>query len=314
MPTDPAAIVALGSKTNGLSGHEISPWHIKATYQKFDRNGKLSSSGSYEEFWFSDKSYKRTYTSPTFTQTEYGTERGLYRSGSQDWPGRQETQVRMYLTSPIPATLGLRDLQLKDESLSVGSTHLQCVTLKSTGVFPASSAYCFEPDRPMLRLALSPDGLSQNVYNGVVEFQGHFIARDISVTYRNKPLLAIHVDEIGGLSESARTEITPSLDAAGPLAGQIVVPEETMSSLLLAQVLPVYPVSAKEAHVEGTVILHIRVGKDGSVTSADAISGPNGLRTTAVDAVRKWMYRPFVFLGEPAEVDTNVKVIFTLGN
>ena len=52
----------------------MSPWHVKATYQEFDSKGKLSGSGSYEEFRVSDKSYKRTYTSPTFTQTDYATE------------------------------------------------------------------------------------------------------------------------------------------------------------------------------------------------------------------------------------------------
>lgn len=222
--------------------------------------------------------------------------------------------MRMYLTAPIPVTLGLHDLQLKKESLSVGTAHLQCVALKSAEAFLTSSAYCFEQDRPLLRLALSPDGLSQNLYNGVVEFQGHFIARDISGTYRNKPILTIHVDEIGGLSVSGPTEFTPPPDATGPLAGKLVVPEETMSSFLLARALPVYPVSAKQMHVEGTVILHITVGKDGVVTSANAISGPNGLRTTAVDSVRKWMYRPFMFLGNPTEVETNVRIIFALGN
>ena len=87
-----------------------------------------------------------------------------------------------------------------------------------------------------------------------------------------------------------------------------------MSSLLLAQVLPVYPASAKEMHVEGTVIMHVTVGKDGVVKSADVISGPSALRASAVDAVRQWTYRPFVFLGEASEIETDVRVIFSLGS
>ena len=313
MPTDPAAILAVGSTLNGLSGPGISPWHIKATYQKFDTKGKLSGTGSYEEFWFADRNFKRTYTSPAFTQTDYATQRGLYRSGSKDWPGRQEAQVRMYLTAPIPPELGIANAQLKTESLDVGSARLRCVTLKAPQVFPVESAYCFEQDRPMLRVALSPDGMTQNLYNGVVQFQGHFVAREILVTYMQKPVLKIHVDEIGGLSGNDVTESNPPSDATGPMTGRIVVPEETMTSLLLAQVLPVYPVSAKQMHVEGTVILRITVGLDGRVKSADAISGPAGLRIAAADSVRQWMYRPFTLSGEPTEVETNVRMIFTLG-
>jgi TonB family protein len=314
MPTEPAAILAVGSKVNGLNGHEVSPWHIKATYQVFDTKGKLSNTGSYEEFWLSDKSYKRTYTSPTFTQTEYATEQGLYRSGSQDWPGRQETEVRMYLTAPISAMSGLHDVQLKKENLSVGTARLQCVTLKSSQVYPVESAYCFEQDRPMLRLALSPDGSSQRLYNGVVEFQKRFIAKDVRVTYRNNPVLIIHVDEIGGLPASSPPEFTPSPDAKGPLTGKIVVPEETMSTFVLVQVLPIYPVSAKQSHIEGTVTLRITVGKDGVVSGADAISGPDELRKSAVDSVRRWVYQPFVVLGDSTEVETNVRIIFQMGD
>jgi TonB family protein len=311
MPTDPATLLAAGSKVNGLNGPEISPWHIKATYQEFDAKGKLSSTGSYEEFWISDKSYKRTYTSPTFTQTDYATERGLYRSGNQAWPGPRETAVRMYLTTPIPATLGFHDLRLDHENHSNGKVQLQCVTLRPKGGFPKWFAYCFEQGRPMLRLAVSPDGLNQNLYNDVVEFQKHFVARDIRVTYRDQPVLKIHVDDIGWLSESGRTEVTPSPDATGPLSGQIVLPEGTMSPFLLVRVPPVFPAPAKYMLQQGTVILHITVGKDGVVTRAAAISGPDLLQKPAVDSVRKWEFRPFLVLGDPSEIETNVRMEIT---
>jgi protein TonB len=65
-------------------------------------------------------------------------------------------------------------------------------------------------------------------------------------------------------------------------------------------------------HVEGTIILHIIVGKDGAVKDAEAISGPAALRGAAVASVRQWIFRPFEILGKPTEVETNVRVTFTL--
>jgi TonB family protein len=311
MPADPAAIMALGSKLNGLDGTEIPPWHIKATYQEFDSKGKLSGSGSYEEFRISDKSYKRTYASPAFTQTDYATERGLYRSGNQDWPGREETQVQIYLTAPIPLELGVPNTALKNQDLAVGATHRRCVISKLPRVFPVESAYCFEPDRPILRLAMSPDGQSQLLYNNVVLFQGHFVAQDVEVTRRNRPVLTIHIDELRSLPGAI--EFNPPADVTQPIGGKIVLPEGTTSSLLLVQVLPVYPTSAKEMHVDGTVIMHVVVGQNGAVKSAGVISGPTALRASALDAVRLWTYRPFVLLGEATEIETDVRVIFSLG-
>jgi protein TonB len=87
-----------------------------------------------------------------------------------------------------------------------------------------------------------------------------------------------------------------------------------MSALLLVHVLPIYPVVAKDAHLQGAVVLHVTVGKDGAVKSADIISGPNPFRTAAADVVRHWVYRPFMFLGDATEVETNVTITFTLGN
>ena len=43
-----------------------------------------------------------------------------------------------------------------------------------------------------------------------------------------------------------------------------------------------------------------------------AIQGPAILQQAAVDAVKTWKYKPWLLNGEPAEVMTQVNVIFTL--
>jgi hypothetical protein len=85
-----------------------------------------------------------------------------------------------------------------------------------------------------------------------------------------------------------------------------------MASRILSQVVPTYPVSAKQDHVFGTVILMATVAKDGSVNSLDYISGPHDLRQATIDAVSKWRYEPFLFLGEPIEYKGNVSVVYSL--
>lgn len=77
---------------------------------------------------------------------------------------------------------------------------------------------------------------------------------------------------------------------------------------------PRYPHDAVAAHISGFVELQITIGKDGRVTKAQAISGPFELRKAAIDAGLEWEYRPFVVAGEPAEVETRLKLIFTIGD
>jgi protein TonB len=42
------------------------------------------------------------------------------------------------------------------------------------------------------------------------------------------------------------------------------------------------------------------------------VSGPALLRQAALDAVKQWLYRPYLLNGQPVEVETAVSVEFKL--
>jgi TonB family protein len=81
---------------------------------------------------------------------------------------------------------------------------------------------------------------------------------------------------------------------------------------LLTKVEPVYPAAAKKKHISGTVVMHALIGEDGKVQNLDAISGPAELRGAAIDAVRKWTYKPMVFNGNPTPWETTITINFNL--
>jgi len=81
---------------------------------------------------------------------------------------------------------------------------------------------------------------------------------------------------------------------------------------LIRQTMPIYPAIAKTAHVQGTVVLHAIIGKDGTVTSLEYVSGPALLMKAAEDAVGSWGYKPLMLNGEATEVETEISVVFTL--
>lgn len=98
-----------------------------------------------------------------------------------------------------------------------------------------------------------------------------------------------------------------------PAQQRIRVGGNVQAAKMLRQVQPTYPQIAKTAHVQGTVILHAVIAKDGSVSELQYVSGPPLLMRNAMDAVREWKYQPTLLNGEPVEVDTTISVIFTLG-
>ncbi len=84
------------------------------------------------------------------------------------------------------------------------------------------------------------------------------------------------------------------------------------TTLLKHKVPPDYPQEAHDRRIQGTVRLFIIVGTDGKVTQAAVISGPPLLAESALNAIRKWEYKPVLLNGESVEVETTADVVFSL--
>ncbi|MGB8028278.1 MAG: M56 family metallopeptidase [Terracidiphilus sp.] len=90
------------------------------------------------------------------------------------------------------------------------------------------------------------------------------------------------------------------------------VPAKVMAGNLLSKVAPKYPDDAKKARIQGTVVLTAIIGKDGTVEQLAVVSGPKELQQSSLDAVRQWVYKPFLVNGEPVVVKTTVNIIYQL--
>jgi protein TonB len=74
----------------------------------------------------------------------------------------------------------------------------------------------------------------------------------------------------------------------------------------------VYSPIARQAHVEGTVILEAIIDEQGNVTHVQVISGPGLLLASALKAVAERKYEPTILDGEPVAIRLDVKVQFHL--
>jgi outer membrane biosynthesis protein TonB len=54
------------------------------------------------------------------------------------------------------------------------------------------------------------------------------------------------------------------------------------------------------------------IGKDGTVEELRVASGPKELQQSSLDAVRQWIYKPFLLNGDPVEVKTTINVVYSL--
>jgi TonB family protein len=97
-----------------------------------------------------------------------------------------------------------------------------------------------------------------------------------------------------------------SADGVLRVGGNIGAPQKVHN------VAPDYPAVARDAKVQGIVVIGITVGPDGSVAEAWVERSVPLLDEAALDAVRQWRYSPTLLNGVAVPVRMTVTVNFTL--
>lgn len=106
---------------------------------------------------------------------------------------------------------------------------------------------------------------------------------------------------------------TPRPKATPGSPQRIRVGGNVIAANLISQVKPVYPQSARDAGIEGTVNLQGIIGTDGTLLGLLPLNNiDRDLTTAALEAVRQWRYKPTLLNGEPVEVLTTIGVQFRL--
>ena len=96
------------------------------------------------------------------------------------------------------------------------------------------------------------------------------------------------------------------------IPGQVRVGQNVVAANLVDKVTPEYPALAKQARIQGIVNLNVVLGLDGSVENMNVASGHPLLIPAAVEAVKKYKYRPTLLNGQPIKVQSTVEVVFSL--
>ena len=121
LPTDPKALILLAAQTNGLTGDDMKPWHLKATYKSLDDQGKVTDQGIFEELWAGPTRYKQSFTSQNYTRTEFGTEKGIVFTSENEAPRDQLMEMASEFVAPVPSVAQAEHLQFEVVPLDLGT-------------------------------------------------------------------------------------------------------------------------------------------------------------------------------------------------
>lgn len=260
-------------KTNGLDDPDLRPWHLKATFQVFDEHGNVENQGTYEKFWVGITKYKQSYASNKFTQTTFGSEKSTMQTGS-----------------PGPGPWPLRGLGI--------------ITGKWKSNTPAGEC--------------TDDNRLQFTCSNPMTYLDHAIPGDIEERLDGRLVLSAHVVSIESLTASDEVEFQPPPDAfraqpnvGGPesrIPAPIKISPDLAEQLLIKKVEPHYPPETN-MRVSGTVVLQATISRKGLIEALHVVSGPAMLRGAAMDAVRQWIYKPYLQNNTPIEVQTTINIL-----
>jgi periplasmic protein TonB len=118
---------------------------------------------------------------------------------------------------------------------------------------------------------------------------------------------------IGGIVSA--TSSLNSIPKFAPVTPQRVrISQGITKGLLIHRVDPPYPVLARQARVQGEVVLKAVISTSGQIQDLQLVSGHPMLVPSAIEAVKQWRYKPYLLNGAPVEVETTITVIFQLSS
>ena len=97
-------------------------------------------------------------------------------------------------------------------------------------------------------------------------------------------------------------------ESAMPSIEPVVVPEATERALLTEQPPLDYPASGRGQ--QGTVVLQVLIGRDGTVKEAKFMQGSFAFARAAIDGVKLWKFKPYSMNGRPVSVQSMFTINF----
>lgn len=294
------------------------PFHLVASYEEYDANGKVTGKGTLDELWAGPKRYRQTIMEPTMRQISYPNGRTGFEEDQKEPPatlvevddGVQAWRTGQWVIQDAPG-MAMRSVLNPYEFLSPTTKRLSYLgdfqknnTLECIGTEPdltgvaddvrlAQTTYCMEKGNHILHAVLQPNA-KEIVFNDVEPFGGKFIARSISVAIRGIVRAKLHVDvletasDFHALNESApggaqllrfhRADLPRSFLTGEVMQGQLFSGGQNWSDIV--------------GDLHGTIILNMHVNTAGSVTGVDVLRSSSPAATVlVVAAVKQWRFR-----------------------
>lgn len=290
-----------------------TPFHLKAKIVE-STNPDSEYKAEVEEYWVSPDKFRRTISSPDFSQT-------LIVNGDKVSDDSKGGYFPWWLNDlvtaavdPLPILDSLKSSNAMMQAPSGGERSTSCGRLQmKVGVPPAeNSAFivlCFEGSHGLLQSATTPGYAA--VFKDYRDFKNKHVARQIVL--QPEPGTTIdekvtELTELTSIDESllAVQQTTPPTERMA----RITVPEATARNLFLNTPDIVWP-QVRDGKTSGVLSMYVSVDRSGRVRETWPLNSDNPqLDDLAREQVMKWQFKPAKTHDVPVQIETVLTFAF----
>jgi TonB family protein len=297
-----------------LVGGGVRPYHLQANITTYDGAGKNPLEGR-AEIWARAQDFRMSVSFPNASYSLVRNAVGSYSSHTGDLPFFASKALSALLQ---PVEFQGFDTQLGTlEKRSFRKIETDCLSITAPQVAIVNGPripkheLCLDPARDDVRAIV--DGEQTFVREDYVDFDDHEVAKILDLELSGTDVVKIRIETLENMNLTD-DDFKPAEGMARLETGPMHIPSAVMAGKIIKHESPKYPGTARAAHIQGTVILHAIIDKDGSIGNLTVISSPDPVLSDAsMKAVKKWTYEPYQLNGEPTQVDTTITVTFNLG-
>lgn len=291
-----------------------APFHLKAKIVE-TTNPDSTYKGEVEEYWVSPEKWRRTISSPGFSQTLIANGDQISEQNKGDYFPWWLNDLITAIFDPLPMLDSLSKVGASMQKPS-GSEHSNsCARLQTkVGAPPAENSaflvFCFEGSHGLLESAVTPGYEAE--FKDYRDFKNKRVARRFVIDPESGTTIEATITELDELTspdESLFSVQQPT--SATERIGRIVVSEATVRSLSAYTPDILWP-SVRSGKTSGVLSMYISVDRTGHVREAWPLNSDNaGLEDPAREQVMKWQFKPARMHDVPVQTETVLTLVFS---
>lgn len=286
------------------------PFELQGKIDVRESSGAKAASGTYLLKWAAPDKWREEIHFPNYFRIRIGSKDGYFQS--------RNISYEVEPVCDLSAALGfLRELHVWARQSSIAGLHMvnihqrkvggakaDCVTLlRNDDKYGAE--YCFDVDKGLL-LRSGDDEFSGFTSVGRKLFPGKILVKGASST-----TVQLKLSTAGTRENINDADFQPAANAT--TWASCDNPDEL--ARVRHYVIPEYPIGARRAHVQGTVVVYGMVGADGKLHDLQVLNNPNiSLTKSVLSALNGREYEPEICHGAAVSTEEVLRVAFTLGD